>query len=156
MRKKGGKKGGSIHMYVRSDIVDNDFGAQAVKFIKACWTHALTREECLDIIMLQVNPSKEHSHRCIKTGPSRKDPVACIFRKKRNLVQSVWADCVKQKRVTIKALPCNSQSKIYQQRVPRSNTIIFQIREFICKRREIREQVVAKYITILLCYLGYL
>ena len=96
-------------------------------------------------------------------GPSRKAPasnfsttVACIFWQERALVQSVWAEYVKEDRVNIKALPCNSQSKIYQQRVPRSNTIIFQIREFICKRREIREQVVAKYITILLCYLGYL
>ena len=34
--------------------------------------------------------------------------------------------------------------------------IICQIREFICKLHDIRERVVAKYITILLCYLGFL
>ena len=34
--------------------------------------------------------------------------------------------------------------------------ILCKIREFICKRREIREQLVAKDITTLLCSLGYL
>ena len=71
-------------------------------------------------------------------------------------MQSVWDEYVKEKRVTIKALPCKSQSKIYQQKVPRSKMILCQIREFIRKRRDIRERLVDKDITILILSLGYL
>ena len=71
-------------------------------------------------------------------------------------MQSVWDKYVKEDRVTVKALPCNSNSNIYQQRVPRSKMILCQIIDFIRKRREIRERVVAKYITILLRSVGYL
>ena len=55
MRNKGGKKGGNIWKYVICDIVDNAFEAKAVEFVKAHWPHALTREESLDILMLQVH-----------------------------------------------------------------------------------------------------
>ena len=55
---------------------------------------------------------------------------------------------VKEERVTLNVLLCNSQSKIHNKRVPRSNMILFQIREFIRNLREIRENVVAKDITI--------
>ena len=123
MRKKGGEKGGSIRNYVRCDIVDDEFEAQAVKFVKTRWPRSLKREERLDILLLRVHMRKEHSRRCRKMGPSRKAPasnfsttVACIFRRKRALVQSVWAEYAKEKRMTVKAMPCNLQSKIYRQR----------------------------------------
>ena len=96
-------------------------------------------------------------------GPSCKAPesnvsttVAYIFWHKRALVQSVWAEYVKENRVTVNTLPCNSQLNIYQQMVPIAKMIICQIREFIRKWRNISEQVVAKYITVLLRSLGYL
>ena len=96
-------------------------------------------------------------------GPSCKAPasnvlttVACIFWRKKAPVQSVWADYVKVKRVTVKALPWNSQSKIYQQTIPRSKMILCHIIEFIHKPRDIRERVLAKDIMILLRSLGYL
>ena len=54
MRRKGGKKGGSIWKYVRCDIVDDEFEAKAVIFVKSRRPRALTREERLDILMLQI------------------------------------------------------------------------------------------------------
>ena len=96
-------------------------------------------------------------------GPIRKAPasnvlttIACIFWRKRALVQSVWAEYAKEKRTTVKAMSCNSQSKIYRQRGPISKMILCHIRDFIHKRRDICERVVAKDIMILLCSLGYL
>ena len=82
--------------------------------------------------------------------------VASIFRRKRALVQSVWDKYAKEDRVTVKALPWNSQSKINQQRVPKSKMIIFQITELIRKRSGICERLVAKDITMLLWSLVYL
>ena len=81
--------------------------------------------------------------------------VACIFQRKRDLVQSVRDEYAKEEMVIAKALPCKSQSKMYQHRAPRSKMVLCQIREFICKRCEIRERVVAKDITTLLRSLGY-
>ena len=71
-------------------------------------------------------------------------------------MKSVWSKYVKEERVTVNAQPCNSQSKIHQKRVPISKMILFQIREFIRKRHDIRERLVDKDITILILSLGYL
>ena len=71
-------------------------------------------------------------------------------------MKSVWSKYVKEERVTVNALPLNSQSKIHQKRVPISKMILCQIREFIRNRLEIREHVVARDITILQCSLGYI
>ena len=48
----------SIQNYVRCDIVDDEFEAQNVKFFKARRLRALTRKECIDILMLQVHLRK--------------------------------------------------------------------------------------------------
>ena len=140
MRKKGGKKGGRIRKYVRCDIVDDEFEAQAENVFKDLWPRALTCKKCLDILLLQVHLHKDHSQRCRKMGPICKAPasnvsttLAYIFLQKRDLVQSVWAEYVKENRVTVNALPCNSQLNIYQQIVPIAKMIICQIREFIRK-----------------------
>ena len=96
-------------------------------------------------------------------GSSRKDSaftvlttVASIFLRNRALVQSAWAEYTKEERLTVKSLSCNLQSKIHQQRVPRSKMILVHKRESIRKCREICEWVMAKYITILLRSVGYL
>ena len=80
--------------------------------------------------------------------------IASIFWRKRVLVESVWAEYVKEDRVIVKALPFKSHSNIHQQRVPRSKMILVHKRESIRKCREICEWVMAKYITILLRLLG--
>ena len=112
MREKGGNKGCSIRKYFKCDIVYDEFEAKANKFVKYHWPRALTREERLGILMLNFYLRKEHVHRCIKMVSSLKSPasnvlttVACIFWRKKALVQSVWAEYVKEERVAVKVLP---------------------------------------------------
>ena len=112
MREKGGNKGCSIRKYFKYDIVYDEFEAKANKFVKYHWPRALTREERLGILMLNFYLRKEHVHRCIKMVSSLKSPasnvlttVACIFCQKRDILKSVWAEYMKKKRVTVKALP---------------------------------------------------
>ena len=102
IRKKGVKKW----------VVNDDFEAQAVKSVKVCQPHALACEDCLDILLLKFHLRKEYVKRCRKMVPSRKahtsnvlTTVACIFCQKRDILKSVWAEYMKKKRVTVKALP---------------------------------------------------
>lgn len=131
---------------------DSSIEEQGAKYVANNRGRALTREERLDILLLQANL------RSATAALGRKEPVtnkiARLLGRSCDTVGKVWSDFVNHQTVFVAEAPGNRSSRPV--RLPRSREMQVDIRLFIRTRSETRERTVAKDVMQVLVEAGYL
>ncbi|ETV64395.1 hypothetical protein H257_18701 [Aphanomyces astaci] len=108
---------------------------RAIAYVKRSRGSIVSKPEILDMIMLNAMLRQEGA-------PAASRRVARLLRRKHELVQAVWKECISTGDTTIKTTTTRDMSS--RTRLPITPRIVDAIQEFVRIRRQSRQRTVAK------------
>lgn len=142
-------------------LVDDDVEAEVVAWAKRQRPRALTREEKIDVVLLQAKLRNEERNEREKDGRGRKkraakvsSRVAHLLGRKHVLVQQAWAEYVAEKKVSVTLGTGNTVA--HAQNIPDTRKLTSELQVFVRERRLHRQRTVAKDVMVFLHKEGYL
>ena len=130
-------------------VLDDEFEQELIDFVKKNRPRALTREERLDILLLQHHLRKSHQEKQQKVGPGRKvqsaratEEISKILHRKQQLVNEIWRDYCTSKEVVLANTASNTSKR--PTIVPDLKKVTVKVQEYVRNSRKDRCRVVAK------------
>ena len=142
-------------------IIDDEAMDEIMEFVKKNRGSSITKEEKLDVLLLQASFRHEHFMKQKKLSPGRRtnkvgatERVAQYLCHGKEQVGKVWSDYVKDRVVQVADPGGNSRRK--STRVPMAHGVIVAVQKFVRERRITRTRTVAKDVMQFLNQKGYI
>eukprot|EP00171_Calliarthron_tuberculosum_P000839 IDg839t1 len=151
-----GEKRGYVRLSVDDTVED-----EVAEWAKKQRPRSLTREEKIDVVLLQAKLRNEERKAREKVGRGRKkrapqvsSRVAHLLGRKEELVKRAWTEYISERNVTVAAGTGNTVA--HTTNIPDSRKLTQELQTFVRERRLQRQRTVAKDVMVFLRSNGYL